>query len=113
MTASSSRLMNDQLITANQLRDNSALLLSDSQQQIFSGWRRPDHIFPLSTLPQDGIVLRTGSTMKAQGKIDLVQDVTSDCSVVASLCAVTVRADRGHSNVGVSAFPKWTGFNRE
>lgn len=38
----------------------------------------------------------------AQGRVDLVQDVTSDCSVVASLCALTARVERGHSNVRLS-----------
>lgn len=37
--------------------------------------------------------------MQAEGKVDLVQDITSDCSVVASLCVVTARNERGHSNV--------------
>jgi calpain-7 len=37
--------------------------------------------------------------MTAEGKIDLVQDVTEDCSVVASLCAITARAERGYTEV--------------
>ena len=32
-------------------------------------------------------------------QIDLVQDLTNDCSVVASLCAGTARAERGHPSV--------------
>ena len=31
--------------------------------------------------------------------MDLVQDVTTDCSVVASLCAVNARSERGHLKV--------------
>ncbi|KAI4283952.1 MAG: hypothetical protein L6R38_001787 [Xanthoria sp. 2 TBL-2021] len=34
--------------------------------------------------------------MNAMQKLDLVQDVTSDCSVVASLCASSARAEKGH-----------------
>lgn len=37
--------------------------------------------------------------MVGEGRIDLVQDVTADCSVVASLCAITARAEPGHSKV--------------
>lgn len=93
----------DFLFISNQLRDNVELRLSALQREIFNGWRRPDNIFHPLPLPQDGIVPGTGLTMKAQGGIDLVQDVTSDCSVVASLCAVTVRTERGHSNVRILA----------
>ena len=32
-------------------------------------------------------------------EIDLVQDVTTDCSVVASLCAGIARALKGHGKV--------------
>lgn len=89
----------DFLFMSNQLRDNVELRLSALQQEIFNGWRRPENIFHPLILPQDDMVPGTGLTMKAQGGIDLVQDVTSDCSVVASLCAVTVRTERGHSNL--------------
>ena len=41
--------------------------------------------------------------MIAVGKVDLVQDMTTDCSVVASLCAGTARAERGHARVGLLA----------
>lgn len=37
--------------------------------------------------------------MEAEHEIDLVQDITTDCSVVASLCAWTARALKGHSKV--------------
>ena len=33
---------------------------------------------------------------------DLVQDITTDCSVVASLCAGSARVSRGHSEVTLS-----------
>ena len=34
---------------------------------------------------------------------DLVQDAIMDCSVVASLCALTARTERGHSDILISA----------
>lgn len=91
----------DFLFVSDQLRDNVELRLSVSQQEIFNGWQRPDNVLPPLTLPKDGIAPGTGLKMKTQSGIDLVQDVTSDCSVVASLCVVTVRAERGHSNVRI------------
>lgn len=39
--------------------------------------------------------------MSAEDAIDLVQDITTDCSVVASLCACTSRALKGHGKVRV------------
>lgn len=39
--------------------------------------------------------------MTATNEIDLVQDVTADCSVVASLCAVVARAGNGLEEVGM------------
>lgn len=38
-------------------------------------------------------------TMVADKSIDLVQDVTADCSVVASLCAAVARAGDGFEKV--------------
>ncbi|KAL8812491.1 MAG: hypothetical protein Q9200_000986 [Gallowayella weberi] len=42
--------------------------------------------------------------MTANESVDLVQDVTSDCSVVASLCASSARAEKGHSAIFSSIF---------
>ena len=76
------------------------LKLSDAQRDIFKGWRRPIHIFGWPpddqhhTASQDPAFL-----MAASREIDLVQDITSDCSVVASLCASTARALKGHGKV--------------
>lgn len=87
---------------ANSYRDEAELELSDVQLEIFDGWRRPDKALPppkvqVSSLPTD-----VGPTMIAQQNVDLIQDVTTDCSVVASLCAVMARASRGHPNVKLS-----------
>ena len=63
--------------------------------EVFDDWRRPNEILrpPDSTEPHLG--LRT----EVRGCMDLVQDVTTDCSVVASLCAVSARSERGHLKV--------------
>lgn len=37
--------------------------------------------------------------MLARGRVDLVQDITTDCSVVASLCAANARSERGNTDV--------------
>lgn len=37
---------------------------------------------------------------------DLVQDITTDCSVVASLCAGTARASKGHGTVSLDGQPR-------
>lgn len=41
----------------------------------------------------------TTPVMSVSGKTDLVQDVLTDCSVVASLCATTSRLERGLDKV--------------
>lgn len=70
------------------------------QLEIFDGWRRPSEVLSIDGLkaenyPPEGIQ----PTMIPDKKIDLVQDMTSDCSVVASLCAGTARAESGHTRV--------------
>lgn len=44
-------------------------------------------------------------------KIDLVQDITTDCSVVASLCAGTARALKGHGQVSLRLSQTRLGIN--
>lgn len=76
------------------------LKLSEAQQQIFAGWRRPHQSGGSPAyLPQDGEL--DNDLMVPAGEIDLVQDITTDCSVVASLCASTSRASKGHGKVGI------------
>ncbi|KAL2048458.1 hypothetical protein N7G274_000370 [Stereocaulon virgatum] len=74
--------------------DNANFRLSQTQIEIFDCWRRPGEV-----LDAPDTVQSLNPTMLADEKTDLVQDITSDCSVVASLCAVTARNERGHSNV--------------
>lgn len=73
-------------------RDHDAHLgLSPTQLAVFDGWKRPEEILG-SSIP----------TMNANQNLDLVQDVASDCSVVASLCASSARAEKGHPAVGTA-----------
>ncbi|KAI0024678.1 hypothetical protein F4780DRAFT_768674 [Xylariomycetidae sp. FL0641] len=68
-------------------RDTSAFPLSDRQQAVFAGWKRPlDIAAKVAPEVQDA----PDRLMKAENEYDLVQDITTDCSVVASLCA-TIR----------------------
>jgi len=77
------------------------LELSEAQREIFAGWKRPNEIFGriLDSLSLDAT--SNEISMVASNEIDLVQDITTDCSVVASLCAGTARALKGHGKVYV------------
>lgn len=78
---------------AHLVRDPTELELSDAQREIFAGWKRPHET---STEPPE---LLEDLLMTSSDGIDLVQDITTDCSVVASLCAATARASKGHGTV--------------
>ncbi|THC90724.1 hypothetical protein EYZ11_009812 [Aspergillus tanneri] len=68
------------------------LHLSDLQENIFDGWKRPVELL----LNHFGDPNETAvPVMSVKGRTDLVQDVLTDCSVVASLCATTSRFERG------------------
>jgi hypothetical protein len=78
-------------------RETPDLTLSSNQQNVFAGWKRPHEL--LASLSSTAT-----PTMVGSGVVDLVQDITTDCSVVASLCAATSRAERGHHKVPASTF---------
>ncbi|KAK1751923.1 hypothetical protein QBC47DRAFT_405929 [Echria macrotheca] len=63
--------------------DPSPFSLSAEQQAIFLRWQRPDEI--LSPSKDGGVSNHT--TQDSTSEIDLAQDLATDCSVVASLCA--------------------------
>ncbi|PHH84375.1 hypothetical protein CDD83_2032 [Cordyceps sp. RAO-2017] len=65
--------------------DNSPFTLSATQTENFSGWSRPAEVFRLS--PQRDQRQDEEVLMQTAGRCDLVQDITTDCSVVASLSA--------------------------
>lgn len=71
-------------------REPADLKLSDAQREIFAGWRRPHESFESVTDEE---------LTSSVDQIDLVQDITTDCSVVASLCAGTARVGKGHGQV--------------
>lgn len=62
--------------------DPSLYSFSSKQREIFDGWKRPAEIF------NDSGPELYENIMVAKADCDLVQDITTDCSVVASLCAV-------------------------
>lgn len=80
--------------------DEPTLPLSDLQLESFAGWKRPREALASLPVGSNGETESNMPTMeKGSVKVDLVQDMTSDCSVVASLCAGTARAERGHGKV--------------
>ena len=76
--------------------DNEDLPLSTLQKQAFDGWRRPHELLCRARDSHDKVDTRRRT-------LDLVQDVVSDCSVVASLCAVIARSERGHADLWMSS----------
>lgn len=70
------------------------LSLSTLQLEVFDDWQRPTDIFRTTQSSLD-----RNPTMSADNTHDLVQDVTTDCSVVASLCAASARLARGKCDV--------------
>jgi calpain-7 len=73
--------------------------LSDAQAESFAGWKRPHEYFDRVQDPEQNELGEDDPSMIAANEIDLVQDITTDCSVVASLCAGTARAQKGHGKV--------------
>ncbi|MCJ1242892.1 cysteine protease [Trapelia coarctata] len=69
------------------------------QLEVFDGWRRPSEVLSIDGLKAENHSDGIQPTMMPDRKIDLVQDMTSDCSVVASLCAGTARAESGHTRI--------------
>ena len=80
--------------------DSSTLPLSATQLESFEGWKRPHQALP-SVHSKENNDDDPGEVaiMHLPVPMDLVQDMTSDCSVVASLCALTSRTERGFPSV--------------
>lgn len=66
--------------------------LAASQLTGFAGWVRASEL-------EDTTQFLDENSSQEPKTIDLVQDATTDCSVVASLCAAFSRAERGHHKV--------------
>ena len=79
--------------------DLPSLPLSPCQLESFAGWKRAEEALAGIEIVENGERMPVTPTMARAGKVDLVQDMTSDCSVVASLCAGTARVERGHPKI--------------
>ncbi|PYH50038.1 calpain-like protease PalBory [Aspergillus saccharolyticus JOP 1030-1] len=73
--------------------DSPELHLSEQQKNVFAGWKRPKELILQNTAGEPDSI--TAPVIAVNEKTDLVQDMLTDCSVVASLCAVTSRYERG------------------
>jgi calpain-7 len=71
------------------------LRLSKQQLESFDCWARAAVALPPPAM-EISILAQPTLTMRSPFPVDLVQDVASDCSVVASLCALAAREERGH-----------------
>jgi calpain-7 len=88
-------------------RDPANLKLSDAQREIFAGWRRPHEVSAALSEGGDQVDDIDEASMVALNEIDLVQDITTDCSVVASLCTGIARAMKGHPKVSNIQEANW------
>lgn len=79
--------------------DDFEFSLAESQLKHFAGWQRPNRALALIKIERDGRLLPNQATMEKLGEWDMVQDVAPDCSVIASFCVGTARAERGHRRV--------------
>ena len=77
---------------ADAFEDSTDLHLSEAEQRLFDGWKRPSSA-------------QLRSYGECSPRLDLVQDITNDCSVVASLCALSARAERLAADGGRGLFP--------
>ncbi|KAF2011638.1 cysteine proteinase [Aaosphaeria arxii CBS 175.79] len=78
--------------------DSPTLNLSPHQQELFAGWVRSRDALPPPSFTTGPAGIGVDST-EPSASIDLVQDAATDCSVVASLCAIVARDARGHSQM--------------
>lgn len=86
------------------LRDPTAFQFSNAQREIFNGWVRPkDESLLDNHRPSSEWFREPEPSLVTHNKIDLVQDMTSDCSIVASLCAIIARVEKGYDGVSKCA----------
>ncbi|RYP21507.1 hypothetical protein DL767_009241 [Monosporascus sp. MG133] len=65
--------------------DPSEFSFSERQSEVFAGWKRPLELVQKDAEADEERM--KSRLMESNGDYDLVQDITTDCSVVASLCA--------------------------
>lgn len=73
--------------------------LAETQLKHFAGWHRPNKALGLIRIEKGGRLLPNEATMEKLGEWDMVQDVAPDCSVIASFCVGSARAEKGHRKV--------------
>ncbi|MCJ1394054.1 cysteine protease [Xylographa bjoerkii] len=80
--------------------DTTDFRFTAAQLDVFAGWRRPNEALSVEGLKTDRhVAMGIAPTMVPSGTTDLVQDMTGDCSLVASLCAGMARAEAGHTKI--------------
>ena len=80
--------------------DKTHFTFSEIQQQQFACWERLPYV----------LKARSISIVVDQAKLgfcDLLQDATTDCSVVSSLCAISSRTQQGFSDLYSTMFYPW------
>ncbi|KAG8526881.1 uncharacterized protein KY384_008310 [Bacidia gigantensis] len=83
-------------------QDDTNFQLSQAQYKELNSWRRCSDIFDVA-----GKIMSASNGQADSSCQDLVQDMTTDCSVVASLCAITNRTERGFTNLFAGIFHPW------
>lgn len=80
-------------------RDSTVYAMSNLQQSMLDGWKRPALLLTARERSKESW---EAALMAPDGVCDLVQDITTDCSVVASLCAAMKILLLGTSGTPVS-----------
>ncbi|RDA86520.1 hypothetical protein CP533_0425 [Ophiocordyceps camponoti-saundersi (nom. inval.)] len=83
--------------------DDAPFTLSKTQEENFAAWTRPAELFKLALdrdIDEDEEVM-----MQLHGHCDLVQDITTDCSVVASLSAAAKVMVGPHAALSTILYP--------
>ena len=92
------------VLQGSKYEDDTPFHLSVRQAEIFKGWQSCSEIHGD---PIDGFSPHSVGQVNDQKPLDLVQDVTTDCSVVASLCAIISRTERGFPDLFATVFNPW------
>jgi calpain-7 len=79
-------------------KDPSNFALSERQVEVFAGWKRPLELAGFKAANPNDRDASQG-LMQSDGDYDFVQDITTDCSLVASLCASTRHLRVGPSSI--------------
>ncbi|CAK7262641.1 cysteine protease [Sporothrix epigloea] len=89
--------------------DATRFSMSSQQGEIFAGWKRPGELLTEALSVQDPLssgfdkIDIADKLMVTRSEPDLVQDITADCSVVASLCAIAQFANDHRDQASILA----------